>query len=84
LIDRIFVSARGKIVELPAMSTAEHDVTGGVAAKLEAAAAIAATGVPVIIVQVGTAHAEAALRGEWPERCTVVQRDLPRRVTLHY
>jgi isopentenyl phosphate kinase len=56
-------------------STAAHDVTGGLAAKLEAAAQIAAGGTPVVIVQVGTEHAEAALRGEYPAVCTVVVRD---------
>jgi len=55
-----------------AASTAAHDVSGGLAAKLESAAAIAAAGVPVCIVQVGTVHAAEALAGRWPARCTRV------------
>jgi len=72
LLRRIVVGPSGEVVDLPQMRTAAHDVTGGVAAKLSAAARVAAGGVPVVIVEVGTVHAEAALRGEWPERCTVV------------
>ena len=53
-------------------SVAAHDVSGGLAAKLENAAAIAAAGVPVCIVQVGTPHAAEALAGRWPEVCTRV------------
>ena len=53
-------------------SVAAHDVSGGLAAKLESAAAIAAAGVPVCIVQVGTPHAAEALAGRWPEVCTRV------------
>ena len=53
-------------------STAAHDVTGGVAAKLQSAAAIAACGVDVVIVQAGTQHAAEALAGRWPARCTRV------------
>lgn len=56
-----------------ATSTAAHDVTGGLAAKLEAAAKVAQCGVPVLIVQVGTAHAAAALAGEWPEVGTLIE-----------
>ena len=55
-------------------STALHDVTGGVAAKLEAAIAIARAGTPVVVVEAGTTHARAALRGEVPEVCTLVER----------
>lgn len=51
-------------------TTHEHDVTGGLAAKLQSAAAIAAGGVPVVIVQVATPHAAEALAGRWPEVCT--------------
>ena len=58
----------------PATATAAHDVTGGLAAKLKAAAAIAAGGTPVVIVEVGTEHAAAALRGEFPEVCTRIER----------
>ena len=53
-------------------SVAAHDVSGGLAAKLESAAAIATAGVPVCIVQVGTPHAAEALAGRWPEVCTRV------------
>ena len=58
-----------------ATSTAAHDVTGGLAAKLTAAAAIAARGIPVVIAQTGTEHAAAALAGERPEVGTVVMRE---------
>ncbi len=58
-----------------ATSTAAHDVTGGLAAKLTAAAAIAARGIPVVIAQAGTEHAAAALAGERPEVGTVVMRE---------
>ena len=58
----------------PTTTTAAHDVTGGLATKLEAAATIAAAGVRVVIVQVGTPHAEAALRGEVPQVCTLIER----------
>jgi len=53
---------------------ASHDVTGGIAAKVQAAARIAELGVPVYIVQAGTTHAAAALRGERPAICTAVVR----------
>ena len=58
-----------------ATSAAAHDVTGGLAAKLAAAAAIAARGIPVVIVQAGTEHAAAALAGDWPAVATVVMRE---------
>ena len=87
LLHSITVDHRGEIVRcadqrkastgsvaLPATSVAAHDVTGGLGAKLKAAGACAAMGVPVFIVQVGTAHAEAALNGEWPAVCTVIER----------
>ena len=70
--------ARGRKGErsgVPSMSVAAHDVTGGIAGKLDAAFAIAAAGVPVTIVEAGTPHAEAALRGETPQRCTVIELD---------
>ena len=51
------------VQEGPATSTAAHDVSGGLAAKLTAAAKVAASGVPVLIVEAGTPHADAALRG---------------------
>ncbi len=56
-----------------ATSTAAHDVTGGLAAKLEAAAQCAACGTPVMIVQVGTEHATAALAGRTPKVCTMIE-----------
>ena len=55
-------------------TTAAHDVTGGIAAKLRSAAVIAATGLDVCIVEAGTPHAAEALAGQWPERCTRVTR----------
>ena len=64
-----FESGNGSTVET---STAAHDVTGGLEAKLEAAAQIARAGTPVVIVEAGTSHAEAALRGEVPEVCTLM------------
>jgi isopentenyl phosphate kinase len=72
LVPRISVGAgRGPKI---ATSTALHDVTGGVAAKLESAIAIARAGTPVVVVEAGTAHARAALRGEVPDVCTLVER----------
>ena len=72
LVPRILVGAgRGPKI---ATSTALHDVTGGVAAKLEAAIDIARAGTPVVVVEAGTEHARAALRGEVPDVCTLVER----------
>ena len=72
LVPRISVGAgRGPKI---ATSTALHDVTGGVAAKLESAIAIARAGTRVVVVEAGTAHARAALRGEVPDVCTLVER----------
>ena len=72
LVPRIVVGAgRGPKI---ATSTALHDVTGGVAAKLESAISIARAGTPVVVVEAGTAHARAALRGEVPDVCTLVER----------
>jgi isopentenyl phosphate kinase len=71
LVPRISVGAgRGPKI---ATSTALHDVTGGVAAKLESAIAIARAGTPVVVVEAGTIHARAALRGEVPDVCTLVE-----------
>ena len=56
-------------------SVAAHDVTGGLAAKLRAAAAIAARGTPVLIVQAGTDHSAAALAGERPLVGTLLIRE---------
>ena len=90
LIERITVDAGGRIVAMeeagggsergegagggPSMTTAAHDVTGGIATKLGAARRIAAIGVRVVIVEVGTEHAEVALRGELPRVCTLLER----------
>ena len=72
LVPRISVGAgRGPKI---ATSTALHDVTGGVAAKIESAIAISRAGTPVVVVEAGTAHARAALRGEVPDVCTLVER----------
>lgn len=71
LIPRLVVGRDGTM-RLPETSESAHDVTGGIRAKLEAAAAIARGGTPVVVVQVGTPHALAALRGEVPEVCTLV------------
>ena len=73
LVPRIAVGA-GRGPPKIATSTALHDVTGGVAAKLEAAIAIARSGTRVVIVEAGTVYARAALRGEVPGVCTLVER----------
>ena len=75
LLPRIGVEADGTLRVAAATSTASHDVTGGLAAKIDAAAQIALSGCRVVIVQVGTRHAEAALRGELPEVCTLIERE---------
>ena len=81
LLPRITVSSSGAVLSYGdessdiATCSSEHDVTGGIRAKIEEAAAIAARGVPVCIVRAGTAHAEAALRGETPAVCTRIERD---------
>jgi len=66
LIKEIFVTNSGKI--LSAVDTSshmhEHDVTGGMGAKIRCAADIARdTGSEVFIVQAGTDHALVALSG---------------------
>lgn len=54
-------TASGEAVQL---SAAEHDTTGGMATKINAAAAIAARGCPVVLAQAGTHSGSAAvLRG---------------------
>ena len=73
LIPRLIVDRSGTIIDAPDTATAAHDVTGGVAAKLEAAATCAAMGIPAVIVQVGTAHATDALAGKKPDVCTIVE-----------
>lgn len=44
------------------MPVASGDVTGGIAAKVAEAAAIAITGIPVLIAQAGTASALGAMQ----------------------
>ena len=46
------------------MTTAAHDTTGGIAQKLKSSVAAARAGVPVWLVQVGSASAGAAISGE--------------------
>jgi len=74
LLKEIRVTRSGQICSQGSIrtSTAAHDVTGGVAAKIDAALKIAAKGIPVIIVQVGTEHAAAAFRNQIPEVATCI------------
>lgn len=44
-------------------SVAEHDTTGGMAAKIAEAASIASVGIPVYVVEAGSRHALEALKG---------------------
>lgn len=77
LLARLLVGADGKLLRAASAlrtEAAAHDVTGGLQTKLEAAAEIARRGIPVVIVQVGTPHAAAALRGEVPDVCTLITR----------
>eukprot|EP01035_Chromulina_nebulosa_P028501 gene28501-37626_t len=53
-----------------------HDVTGGIAGKLQAAVDIARLGIPVYIVEAGTDHALQAMRGIRPDKCTVISKRL--------
>ena len=48
-------------------------VSGGIEEKLKTAIAVVKLGIPVIIVQVGTEHAAAALRGDKPEVMTILR-----------
>lgn len=72
LIPEILVGKDGSCT-LPEMSTAEHDVTGGIEEKLKTAIAVVKLGIPVMIVQVGTEHAAAALRGDTPKVMTILR-----------
>ena len=79
LIRHVSVDRRGNlvmpgrgVVDGSSSSKGVVDVTGGIRAKLDAAAQMAKIGVPVYIVQVGTAHALQALRGEVPDIGTAV------------
>ena len=78
LIPEIRVRRNGALV-IPSggaltTSSRAHDVSGGLAAKLQSAAKIAARGTPVVIVQAGTRHAAEALAGRWPAVGTRVLR----------
>ena len=73
LLEELFVSRNGELVENLATSTSAHDVTGGIRAKLEAACRIAADGTPVVIVQAATEHAERALAGRRPRVATLIR-----------
>ena len=57
-------------MSLPVCSTAAHDVTGGIAAKLKVAIELASRGIEVYIVEAGTIHANVALAGGRPAICT--------------
>lgn len=72
LLRQIVISESGEVEGLDAFdsSAAAHDVTGGIRAKVAAAAAIASRGVPVIVCEAGTPHAARAIRGLEPEVCT--------------
>lgn len=76
LIHEIRVDYHGKIVNLDCLSAAsrEHDVTGGLQAKLDVAAKIARLGIPVCVCEGGTVHAREALRGRMPSVCTLLVR----------
>lgn len=69
LLRRITVSPSGQMHGLDAFEStaAAHDVTGGIRAKVAAAAAIASLGVPVLVCQAGSVHASRAIRGLEPE-----------------
>ena len=72
MLRRIYVSPDGELTGLRTFKTSEaaHDVTGGIRAKVDAAATIASRGVMVIVCEAGTRHAEAALRALDPAVCT--------------
>jgi isopentenyl phosphate kinase len=81
LVDRIEIDKDGHVIVSEASgeveatgSTHEHDVTGGLAAKLGAAATIAKGNTPVTIVQCGTISAQQALRGSEVDIGTLVLR----------
>jgi len=73
LIPEILVSRDGTCA-LPVTSTAAHDVTGGIAEKLQTAIAVVTQcEIPVYVVQVGTEHAAEALAGRVPRIATVLR-----------
>lgn len=80
LVERIEIGDEGEILATSSGavkatgSTHEHDVTGGLAAKLGAAATIAKSNIPVSIVQCGTMSALQALGGSTFEEGTLVVR----------
>ena len=51
---------------MPKTSQHDHDVTGGIAGKLESALEIARMGVEVYIAKIGTQSAKGALLGKRP------------------
>lgn len=69
LIPTLVASTSGIITDLVS-STANHDVTGGLAAKLSAAASVAQLGCPVDIVQVGSQAALLALTQRFEDSVT--------------
>jgi len=60
----------GSLEAFPSTSTATHDVTGGLCAKLAAAATVADLGCPVDIVQVGSEAVLAALTQQFGAQVT--------------
>mmetsp|Transcript_46762 Transcript_46762/g.91289 ORF Transcript_46762/g.91289 Transcript_46762/m.91289 type:complete len:316 (+) Transcript_46762:30-977(+) len=68
LIPEVRVDRDGRVVTNGIDASASghgHDVTGGLAAKLGAAAEVARGGVPVVVVRCGSAAAEAAILGKF-------------------
>ena len=76
LLAELRVSRRGALVQSAALETSAsaHDVTGGIRGKLDAACRIAASGVPVCVVQAATEHAERAMAGRRPRVATLILR----------
>ena len=66
LVERIEIDAEGKLSTAGVTASGshhDHDVTGGLAGKLGAAATLAKENTPVVIVECGTISAQQALRG---------------------
>lgn len=79
LVKEILVDSKTGALELTGVSTttADHDVTGGLRAKLESAAEVllrAPSVEAVYIVRAGSASAAQALRGQTPEQGTALRR----------
>ena len=73
LISEILVAADGSC-QLPEMSTAEHDVTGGIEEKLKTAIAVVVKcGIPVYIVQVMSIWAPCPGQGTHIHTCRAKQ-----------